>query len=116
MLVCNGVTLPTPTTLEFNIYDVESEHSGTTLGGDISKKILRTKEDLIVTWSQLSQAEMEQLAPLKNSTYVTLEYYSPRAGDYVTRVMATEDLQYSFVTGKSATYGIYSASVTFKQK
>lgn len=116
----NGTPLPTPVApIQYTRRDIEGTNSGQTLGGSFSKKVIARKEDLMITWEALSEAEAAVINQIKNSTYGTLTYYSPRAAAFVTKTMYTEDLT-TQLTAADISCGVlmgdFGATIQFRER
>ena len=120
MIWWNGVPLPVPVSpIAFTYRDIEGTNSGQTLGGSYSKKVIARKEDVLLTWQGLTEAEAKVVAAVKKSTYGNLTYYSPQAGKYITAVMYTEDLSEELTDAQLPNGGLsgeFNANVQFRQR
>lgn len=91
MIWWNGEPLPVPSSpIQCEKRIVEGTNSGQTLGGSYSKKVIARKEDVRLTWVDLSAEDCVTIAKINGATYGKLTYYSPSAGAFVTRTMHVE--------------------------
>lgn len=116
----NGKPLPVPSPpIQYEHRNVEGTNSGETLGGTYSKKIIARKEDLQVTWEDLSEQECAVIGEINKATYGTLTYYSPAAGKFVSRVMHIESYteeNSSAALNMGTLSGAFNVTVQFRQR
>jgi len=82
----DGITIPNPTTYEYNIEDLSSEETGRTLDGIMHKDVVSTKDTYNCSWRVLS---WEDAATLLNAvdgkTKVRFTHADPRVpGQWIT--------------------------------
>lgn len=119
MIWWNAKPLPVPTAVEYEYRIIEGTNSGQTLGGSYSKKIIAHKEDIRISWEELSAEECAVLGGINGSTYGRLTYYSPTAGKFVTRTVHVESCAQDMTAADmymGGLSGAFNAAVQFREK
>ena len=120
MMWWNGEPLPVPSPgISYEYRNVEGTNSGQTLGGTYSKKIIARKEDVLVSWDNLSAEESAVIGKINGSTYGRLTFYSPNARRFVTRTMHVESFAQEMSEADinlGVLDGGFSVSVQFREK
>lgn len=75
----DGVTIPTPSTYNFNLEDLSSEQTGRTLDGVMHKDVVDDKMRFDCTWTRLSWEDASKLLSAVNKkTKVSFTHADPR--------------------------------------
>lgn len=119
MIWWNAKPLPVPTAVQYEYRTVEGTNSGQTLGGSYSKKIIARKEDIQISWEELSAEDCAAIGKINGSTYGRLTYYSPAAGKFVTKTMHVESHTQDMTAADmnmGGLSGAFNAAVQFREK
>lgn len=75
----DGVSIPTPSTYDFNIEDLSSEATGRSLDGIMHKDVVDIKDYYTVIWKKLSAEDAALLLNLVDGkTQIAFTYVDPR--------------------------------------
>lgn len=75
----DGVTIPTPSSYDFNIEDLSSEQTGRTLDGIMHKDVVAVKDYYTVMWKKLSEDDAALILNLVDGkTQLSFTYVDPR--------------------------------------
>lgn len=80
----NGTTVITPSAMDYNLEDIDSEAIQNVLGFALRDRIA-TKRLLSCKWSGLSESEGAQIITLTEPAFFTVTYYEPRTAAEVTK-------------------------------
>ena len=90
MIKVNGVLIPTPSTLQIDISDIDGETYRNAKGEMIRDRIA-TKRKLNMTWNALTPKEMITLLGAVADEFFTVEYPEPATGTTATKKMYVGD-------------------------
>lgn len=97
----DGVTIPTPSDIEFNVSDIDGE-SYRGANGIMVRDRIATKRKLSCKWKVLTVAEMSLLQEKTSPTFFTLEFFDAKTGQNKTGKFYAGDKTssvYSLVNG-----------------
>lgn len=90
MIKVNGSKIPTPSTLQIDISDIDGETYRNAKGEMIRDRIT-TKRKLNMTWNAISPQDMKTLLQAVANEFFTVEYPDPMTGTNVTKTMYVGD-------------------------
>lgn len=111
----NGVTVKTPSSMQVDIMDIDSD-SYRTAKGNLVRDRVAVKRKIACSWNWLTIAECSTLLQAVEDEFVELTYLDPKLGTVTTKTVYVGDRTspvYSFVDGKEGWKGV---QMTFTEK
>lgn len=97
LLKINGVTMPTPTTLQWGIETIDKAERNA--NGTMIKERIATKRKLEMSWSYLNASQLSQLLTAVSSNFFSVTYLDPmlnaqRTADFYAGAQTVEAMDY----------------------
>lgn len=88
-LIIDGKVMPCPSSLVWTIEDYDLDSSRSAITGELTRARICSKEKIDLEWKAgaLSTEEVSLLLRSISPVFVQVQYFSPLAGDYVTKTM-----------------------------
>lgn len=89
-LVINGVTVPTPASLQIGYQDVDFD-SGRLANGDMERNRVGVKVKLSITWPPMGRADVKKVVNACEPQFFNVTYLDPKTDSRQTKVMYAGD-------------------------
>lgn len=86
-----GVTVPCPSTYEYQLSDVSSSDAGRTEDALMHKMRIAQKVHLNLAWQNQKTADVSTILNAFNPEYISIQYLDPKANGYVTKTFYVGD-------------------------
>lgn len=90
-LKINNSDMPEPTTLQWDISDLDSDTSGRNALGEMLRDRVAVKRKLTLEWSYLSPTDMSKLLNAVKEMYFNCTYPDAQTGGFVTKTFYVGD-------------------------
>ncbi len=86
-----GVTVPVPSSYEYQLSDVSSSDAGRTEDGLMHKMRIAQKVHLNLAWQNVKTADVSTILNAFNPEYISIQYLDAKAGAYLTKTFYVGD-------------------------
>ena len=117
-LIIDGKVMPCPSSLVWTIEDYDLDSSRSAITGELTRARICSKEKIDLEWKAgaLSVEEVSLLLRSVSPVFMQVQYFSPLAGDYVTKTMycGNRDIDFYRVIDGIPQYGTIAFSLIEK--